>query len=203
MSVIRNLPLLVGIAMLGACASQSDNQPLNTTTSQGAVVAEGVPGGIIIDEEKVEATVVDIDRNKRAVTLQDSAGNKQTINAPADMRNFNQLRVGDRVTAITRVERSMFLRGQGMGDEQTMDGATMVLTPPEGSKPGLVVSSTRASIAVVKALDTSRHTATLQFADGTQRTYQLRPDVPIKPEYLNQEVVIRQDSEMAVTVEGQ
>lgn len=201
MSAIRNLPLLAGIALLGACASQPDNQALTSTVEQSAVVAEGVPGGIIIEEEKVEATVVAIDRSKRTFTLQDRQGNRRTVQAPPEMRNYPQLEVGDRVTATTKVESAIYLREQGKGDAESMEGAAMVLTPPEGSKPGLLVSSTRSSIAVVKAIDTTAHTATLQFADGSSRIYKVRPDVQIRPEYLNREVMIRQDSEFAVSVE--
>lgn len=203
MSVIRNLPLLVGIALLGACASQSDNQPLTSTLSQSAVAAEGVPGGIIIEEETVKATVVALDRSKRTFTLQDEQGNQRTVTAPPEMRNYAQLVVGDKLTATKKVESSIYLREPGEAEQESMEGAAMVLTPPEGSKPGLLVAGTNTTIAVVKAIDTTAHTATLQFADGSSRTYKVRPDVQIKPEYLNREVVIRQDSEFAVTVEAQ
>ncbi|MBV2131694.1 hypothetical protein KRX52_02650 [Pseudomonas sp. MAP12] len=201
MSVIRNLPLLVGIALLGACASQSDNQQLTSTVSQSAVVAQGVPGGILIEEEQVRATVVALDRSKRTFTLQDEQGNRRTVQAPPEMRNYPQLAVGDQLTATVRVESSLYLREPGKADEESREGAAMVLTPPQGSKPGLLVASTQTATAVVKAIDTRAHTATLQFADGSSRTYQVRPDVEVKPEYLNREVVIRQDSEVSVSVE--
>jgi len=203
MSVIRNLPLLVGIALLGACASQTENQPLTSTVSQSAVVTEGVPGGIILQEETVKATVVALDRSKRTFTLQDEQGNRRTVQAPPEMRNYAQLAVGDKLTATKKVESSIYLREPGKVDEESREGAVMMLTPPEGSKPGLLIAGTNTSTAVVKAIDTIAHTATLQFADGSSRTYKVRPDVQIKPEYLNREVVIRQDSEFAVTVEAQ
>lgn len=203
MSVIRNLPLLVGLALLGACASQSDDQPLASTVSQGSVFAEGVPGGVIIEEEQVRATVVALDRSKRAFTLQDELGNRRTVQAPPEMRNYSQLEVGDRVTATLKVESAISLREPGKADEETRDGAAMMLTPPEGSKPGLLIAGTSTTTAVVKALDTTAHTATLQFADGSSRTYKVRPDVEIRPEYLGREVVIRKNSEFAVSVEAQ
>lgn len=203
MPVIRNLPLLVSIALLGACASQSDNQQLTSTVSQSAVAAKGVPGGILIEEETVKATVVALDRSKRTFTLQDVQGNRRTVQAPPEMRNYPQLAVGDQLTATKKVESAIYLREPGEADQESRDGAAMVLTPPEGSKPGLLVASTNTTIAVVKAIDASAHTATLQFADGSSRTYKVRPDVQIKPEYLNREVVIRQDSEISVSVEAQ
>lgn len=202
MSVIRNLPLLVGLTLLGACASQPDDQQLTGTASQSVVAAQGVPGGIILEEEQVRATVVALDRGKRTFTLKDELGNRRTVTAPPEMRNYPQLAVGDKLTATKKVESAIYLREPGKADEESREGAAMVLTPPEGSKPGLLVAGTNTTIAVVKAIDTTAHTATLQFADGSRRTYKVRPDVQIKPEYLNREVVIRQNSEFAVTVEA-
>lgn len=198
MSMIRNLPLLVSIALLGACASESYDEPLTATASQSTVLAEGVPGGIIVEQERVDATVIAIDRSKRNFTLQDHEGNRRTVVAPPEMRNYAQLEVGDRVTATVKVERSIYLRKPG---EAALESTGMVLSPPAGSKPGVLVASSHETIAVVKAIDTTKHTATLQFTDGTTHTYQVRPDVHIKPEYLNRQVVIREDSELAVTVE--
>lgn len=199
MSVIRKLPLLIGIALLGACASQSDDQPLTGTASRSAVVAQGVPGGIIVDQERVEATVIALDPAARTFTLQDSEGNRRTVKAPPEMRNYSQLEVGDKVTATLKVERSIYLREKG---ETAQEGSSMMLTPPAGSKPGLLVASTQEMIAVIQAIDKAAHTATLRFPDGTTRTFQVRPDVEIKPEYLNRQVVIREDSELAVEVKA-
>lgn len=202
MPVIRNLPLLIGLTLLGACASQSDNQQLTSTVSQRAVVDQGVPGGILIEEEQVRATVVALDRSKRTFTLQDEQGNRRTVQAPPEMRNYQQLAVGDKLMATMKVESSIYLREPGENDQEILEGAAMVLTPPAGHKPGLQAASTEAVTAVVKAIDTSARTATLQFADGTSRTYKVRPDVEVKPEYLNREVVIRRDSEVSVNVEA-
>lgn len=203
MSVIRNVPLLLALALLGACASHSDNQPLTTTTNRSVAVAKGVPGGIILEEEHVRATVVALDRSKRTFTLQDEQGNRRTVTAPPTMINYPQLAVGDKVTATLKVENAIYLRKPGENDQETREGAAMLLTPPQGSKPGLLVASTGVITAVVKAIDTTAHTATLQFADGSSRTFKVRPDVEVKPEYLNHEVVIRQNSELAITVEAQ
>ncbi|MNE95636.1 hypothetical protein D3C80_1937470 [compost metagenome] len=56
--------------------------------------------------------------------------------------------------------------------------------------------------AVVKAIDTTQHTATLEFADGSRKVVRVRPDIELKPTYLNQEVVIRLTSALAISVEA-
>ncbi|WP_177339293.1 hypothetical protein, partial [Pseudomonas sp. NBRC 111135] len=57
--------------------------------------------------------------------------------------------------------------------------------------------------AVVKSMDTTRRTATLQFADGSQHTVNVRPDVEMKPEYLGRQLVMRVTSAVAVSVQSQ
>lgn len=200
MPVIRNLPLLLGLALLGACASHHEEQPLTTEVSRSAAYAPGVPGGVVTAVEELRAKVVALDRSKRSFTLEDEQGNRHTVVAPPEMVNYPQLQVGDKVRARVKVEGTMYLREPGAA----VHSATAVaMTPPKGSKPGLLVIGTQELTAVVKAIDSVQHTATLQFADGSSNTYKVRPDVQIKKEYLNREVVIRLDSEVAVSVEAQ
>ncbi|MNO00112.1 hypothetical protein D3C81_2199200 [compost metagenome] len=75
-------------------------------------------------------------------------------------------------------------------------------TTPEGAKPGMLVADTVEVTAVVKVIDKANHTATLEFADGSRRTVRVRPDVELKDSYLNQEVVIRLTSALAISVEA-
>ncbi|MNG30735.1 hypothetical protein D3C84_1164110 [compost metagenome] len=92
------------------------------------------------------------------------------------------------------------LRAPGSATE---DGAAgLAATTPEGDKPGMLVANTVEITAVVKAIDTTQHTATLQFADGTRKVVRVRPDIELKPVYLNQEVVIRMTSALAISVEA-
>ena len=76
-------------------------------------------------------------------------------------------------------------------------------TAPLGSKPGMLVADTIEVTAVVKGIDTTLRTATLKFADGTERTVKVRPDVDMKTEYLGREVVLRITSAFAISVEPQ
>ena len=64
-----------------------------------------------------------------------------------------------------------------------------------------MLAETLEMTAVVKAIDTTQHTATLEFADGSRKTVKVRPDVQIKPEYLNRQVVIRLTAALAIRVE--
>ncbi|MCY1313168.1 hypothetical protein D9M70_636670 [compost metagenome] len=80
--------------------------------------------------------------------------------------------------------------------------AGVVATAPEGSRPGMLVAGTKEITAVVKAIDTTQHTATLEFPDGTRKVVRVRPDIELKPSYLNKQVVISLTSAMAISVEA-
>lgn len=192
--------LLLSLALVSSCSSQAQNDGLSSSTSSAEVHAQGVPGGVTAEMEQITAVISDIDYKKRTFTLQDQQGHRQTFQAVPEIRNFPQMKVGDRVTATVTRERVVYLREPG---ESREDGATGVLaTAPEGDKPGIMAADTVEVTAVVKAIDAAKHTATLEFADGSRKTVAVRPDVELKPSYVNQEVVIRLTSAVAITVEA-
>lgn len=196
----RTPALLIAAALIAGCSSHANNDGLNTTTSATEAYAPGQPDSTISETEQVSAVVTAVDQQKRTFTLEDEQGNRQTFNAVPEMRNFSQLKVGDRVKAVVTTERVIQLRAPG---EQSADGgASLVAAAPEGGKPGIVTADTVEITAVVKAIDTTQHTATLQFADGSRKVVRVRPDIALKPSYLNQQVVIRLTSAMAISVEA-
>ncbi|AOE86142.1 hypothetical protein [Pseudomonas sp. TCU-HL1] len=192
--------LLITLSLLGACSSQSENDGLNATTSTASAYAPGVPGGVESETEQVWAVVTAVDQQKRTFTLEDEQGNRQTFNAVPQMRNFSQLKAGDRVKAIVTHERVIQLRAPGQDRNDAAAG--LVATTPQGSKPGMLVADTEEVTAIVKAIDTTQHTATLEFADGSRKVVRVRPDIELKPSYLNQEVAIRMSSALAISVEA-
>lgn len=202
MSTLNHLSLaLLSAALLTACNTQAQNEPLSGSASASQVTIEGVPGGVTTQVEQVSAVVTAIDPAKRSFTLEDAQGHQRSFTAGPEMINFPQLKVGDKVNATVAVEQVVYLREPGATPE---DGAAgLVATAPEGSKPGMLVADTVEVTALVKAIDAKRHTATLEFADGTRKTVQVRPDVQLKDEYLNSQVVIRLSSALAIRVEPQ
>lgn len=192
--------LLLSAALLSACASQSDEQALSSDVSSSQVIQEGVPGSVTTEVEQIRAVVTAIDHSKRTFTLQDAQGHRRTLQAVPEMINFPQLRVGDKVRATVTIERVVFLREPDA--VATPDGgAALLATAPEGSKPGMLMADTVEVTARVMAIDTTQHTATLVFADGSQKLVKVRPDVVLKTEYLNRQLVIRLTSAFAVGVE--
>jgi len=200
MSTLRILGLTLATTMILGCQTNAGDEA-STGYNRSEDFVEGVPGGAVSEVDEMTATVTAVDPAKRSFTLQDEQGNTRTLYAPAEMQNFDQLVVGDKVLAKVGLERVVYLRQPG---EIAADGAAGVLaTAPLGSKPGMLVADTIEVTAMVKAIDTTLRTATLKFADGTERTVKVRPDVDMKTEYLGREVVLRITSAFAISVEPQ
>jgi hypothetical protein len=203
MSRFTNVLLVaVSATLLGACSTQEKTDDLTRSVSRSQVIEQGVPGSITTEFEKVSAVVSAINLRNRTFTLRDAQGNQRTLEAAPEMLNFAQLKVGDQVTATVGVERVIFLRDADAA--RADDGAVgVLLTAPEGEKPAMFKAKVLEVTALVKSIDTTRRTATLAFADGTQKVVAVRPDIELKKDYLNRQVVIRMTVAVAVSVEAQ
>lgn len=190
----------LGSVMLLACASEHSD-PLNAATSSSAVVVQGVPGGVTTNITTVVATVSSIDYQKRSVVLQDDQGNKRTLKVGAQATNFDQVKKGDIVTVQVAEEMAVFMRDKNAPSD---DGSAGLLAKAAaGEKPAFVVADTSEVSAVVKAVDVAKHTATLQFDDGSSKTIAVRPDVKLSQDAIGHQVVMRVTTAMALSVTPQ
>jgi hypothetical protein len=171
----------------------------SAVTRTRAVDAEpGVAGGIIEDTSTISVKVVEVDRVTRKVTLADDAGKKASFVAGDEIRNLDQLQVGDKVTATLKDRLTIYVRPAGAGDEAGATYAAAVAKAPKGTKPGGIVAESYEVIASVSAIDATERTATLQFADGSTRPVQVRPDVDLARYKVGDTVIIRVTSALSV-----
>jgi len=82
--------LLVLSVFIGLSANQAVAQEKKPTDRPNAVVAR---------EVSINATVEAIDYDKRTVDLKGPKGNVVTLKVGPEAKNFNQVKVGDRVAA--------------------------------------------------------------------------------------------------------
>ena len=193
--------------MLGSCSSEPKQEsppeaaPVGGPKGEGAVLASyqpGVPGGVLIGTYQETATVTAIDREKRKVTLVGRDGTMGVFKAGPNVVNFDQIQIGDQVKATVTQELVVFVRKSG---EPSSDGGmTTIALNPAGEKPGALVADTLEVTAKVTAIDLKKHKATLQFTDGSSKTFSVRPDVDLTKQKVGQEVVIRTTDAVAITV---
>jgi regulator of extracellular matrix RemA (YlzA/DUF370 family) len=122
-----------------------------------------VKGIAIVD---VKATVQEIDKETRAITLKKENGGTLSIVAPETVRNFDQIEVNDIIHAkyYTLVEFQVVKEGSpvvGRAVQETSSRAQL------GDKPGGKLTRTVAVRANVTKVDPENKTITIQGKDNT------------------------------------
>jgi len=158
----RALAHLVAAGMLGCAALTAQAQPAATSKTEVRVM----PGAAVATTTvKATATVVGIDATTRDVTLKRQDGKVVTINASPEVRNFDQIKVGDKVNVEYVAALSLELKKSGSGIRESSDKEGLARTPL-GAKPGGVVGRQVTVLADVVAIDAKNQFITLRGPKG-------------------------------------
>lgn len=166
--VVTTCLLASAIAMAFASPPQAQAQaPAHSSTVQSAAFE------LAREEQTSTATVTNIDRGSRFVTLRGANGNEFTIEAGPEVRNFDQLKVGDEVTATFEAATALELLP---ADSAAIGVETSGETDraPKGSKPGASAEQAISVTSRLTALDLKNHTVTLTGPDGKQREIKVK-----------------------------
>jgi hypothetical protein len=163
---------LLGAALIGAASlsALAQSQPTATT----AVMAASAPGtGTIATSTTVTANVTAIDKATRQVTLKLPDGKTKTVTAGAEVRNFDQIKVGDTIVIRFVEALTLTLKKDGKELRSRTETPAAVRSAP-GERPAGAVGKQTEVTANVIALDPKTQTVTLQ---GPKQTVDLRiPD---------------------------
>lgn len=167
--------------------------------SNTSVFQEGVPGGVFVNTKEATVQLVAIDYANRNMTLVGLDGKKVDIKAGPDVVNFDQLQEGDLLKFTLTEELVVYLdkEGESIPDESTR---TMVLAPKD-TRPGGVIADTTQVTATIMTMDSSGHTVTLQFADGSSKTFPVRDDIDLGRYTVGEKVVFLVTKMVAIKVE--
>ena len=102
------------------------------------------------ETEVVTATVEAIDASTRAVTLKGSDGTYTVVTAPPEMKRFNELKVGDTITA--RYYENIVIRVKAPG-EKDVDTGTYGASRGDGARPAGTVAGQRTITATITQID--------------------------------------------------
>ena len=101
--------------------------------SAGAVFAQESPA--VIDHYSADATVTAVDYTARTATLKTADGMVSTIPVGPEVKNFGQLKVGDKIQAQYSQALTVKLVKKGSGAAYKRE-STDAASRPAGSKPG-------------------------------------------------------------------
>jgi hypothetical protein len=121
-----------------------------------AILAIAAPSAVaqsksITYETKVETVTVEaIEASTRTLTLKKADGTYTTSVAPASLTRFNEIKIGDKVTA--RYYENLVIRVKQPG-EKDVDSASASLTSARAAHPGGTAATQRTITATITAID--------------------------------------------------
>lgn len=136
----------------------------------GAAGCAGEPPAPIAREERTDltATVEAIDRDTRMVSLVGTEGRKATVYAGPDVRNFDQINVGDEVmVSFYAAIGAEVTEPEGATEGVKQEGA--MLRAAEGARPAGAVAEMLTTTVVIESVDTSLNTVSFRRPDGLTR----------------------------------
>lgn len=126
--------------------------------------------------EEVSATVEAIDVNTRMVVLRESDGTEFALVASPEVRNLEQVKVGDRV--VTRYRESLgaelVRRGDGSGDTQEPSVSTTAARAADGAMPSVTSSTETRQTVRITNVDEKNHIVSFYGSDGLARVLPVR-----------------------------
>ena len=166
----RSRSYLLGAAValalpLAALAQPQEVAHSSTVTSTAHEMARS--------EETLKATVVKVDHETRMITLRSADGEEATIQAGPEVKNLDQLKAGDLVTA--HYQRALALELLPAGSTSTgvaIEGG--VVGAPKGEKPGMTAGHSVTIVAKLAAVDMTHHTVTLQGDNGEKHVIEVK-----------------------------
>jgi hypothetical protein len=168
---MRTVTLLAAGLLASAALAAHAQAP----DAKGSVAVVTEPGkGLAVATVDISATVKAIDKATRAITLEAAEGKVATVTAGPEVRNFDQIAVGD-VVSVHYLEtlELRLLKGQ-QAPVQRQDTAAGAAAKP-GDKPAGGVAREVHAIGNVVAVDAATQTITVE---GPQRTVDLKLQDP-------------------------
>jgi hypothetical protein len=168
MLILAGLLLTAAVPLIvTSCASGS-----------GSASVGPVGGGVLINEQTETATVQSVDPATRTVFLLHSDGTTNSYECGPDVRNFDQIKVGDQVNATVGESVAVVLV-KGSAAPPAAGATSALVRAPLGAKPAGKMVDTIAFTANVLGIDAANRTVTLQMPDGSNQTVQVGPNVDL------------------------
>jgi hypothetical protein len=186
---------LIAAAFAVAAAAQ---QP---KTGAGAVVTSEPGKASIVEAAQVSAQVVSIDKATRTVTLKGPQGNTVDIVAGDEVKNFDQIKLGDFVVARYLQSLTLELKKTKVkaGEPTVTEGAARA---KPGERPAVAGAREVTAIADVIGVDAKKSTITLKGPRGNVVTLNVQNPDQFKVVKMGDQVEVTYTEAVALSVEA-
>ena len=167
-------------------------------TEQSASVKTTATSTTVVETTKATATVTGIDATTRKLKLTLTNGQRTTVKCGPEVRNFNQIRLNDRVNVTVTEEIAAYL---DKGEPTGTSGAAVAALSPLGAKPGVIMADTVAATVKITAIDTKTRKVTFKTKEGDTKTLKVGDHINLAKVKVGDSVTLRQTEAVAITVE--
>ena len=180
-------------ALMLAVAGYAEDSSASATTKTDAKGAIEV--GAITRIAKVTA----VDPVKRTVTLVNPDGITNSYELGKNVRNFDQIKVGDEVKATLLEAVAVAVSKSSAPPDAS--GRDLVAVAPKGAMPGVIMARTRQISAKIVSVDTQARTVTVEGPAGGTPTIRVGPKVNMNELQKGEDVTLRVTDALALRVE--
>jgi Cu/Ag efflux protein CusF len=145
------------------------------------------------------AVIVAIDSTNRLITLKSEDGTSDTIYAGPDVKRFNELKVGDKVTF--RYYESVVYAIQQPGTKPP-DPASAGIVRGTGPKPGGTMSEQMTTVVTIQAIDMVVPSVTIKTDDGSTMSFKVEDKKNLTGVKVGDKVQITYTRALAISVEA-
>jgi hypothetical protein len=199
--------LLAAIVAIAGCskeekAAQPESEPMESAPATEQAAPQEQPSIQEDSFQTLEATVTAVNPDTREVTLENADGESATFVAGDEVRNFDQVAVGDKLT-IKYMERVQI---QVMGADDAEVGAKNIVSgerAEEGAKPGGGAVSQTTIVVEVEAIDKEMGTVTVKGPAGNSKTVKARDPANLDKVAVGDKIKVTYTESLAISVTEQ
>jgi hypothetical protein len=174
---------LLALALLGACATGEQSKP----------------SGRIEEVTEARAKVAAVDQAQRRLTIEEASGEQFELQATDEVRNFDQIEVGDEVVVSYTEALAWQVKPAGEGAPGVAEEVEASRAKP-GEKPSGQVGRTVTLTATITAIDLANGTVTLTGPGGQAQTIKARDPANLKKVKVGDLVDITYTEAVAIAV---
>jgi hypothetical protein len=172
------VPTLVLALLVTACASEekksSDMAPASgVNSSEIAAVSKKGDAATAVELSSISAKVVAIDLATRTVTLVGPEGNELVVEAGDNVRNLDQIGVGDKVT-VDYYEGLLAQVNEPGAPTNEVDMTDAAIRAAKGDRPGGGVASSVTATVTIEFVDNFRHVVQFKGPTGHLTVLQVK-----------------------------
>ena len=193
--------LIASAAALVLAASAGTAQENPQSNAPLEMKSTGTPGKVAGSRSlKVTATVKALDMTSREITLEDAHGKTGSFKVGPEVRNLDQVHVGDKV--VVRYTQGLMMQMQAPGEAPVEPEAAVTAgRAAQGEAPAAGAAAAIRATVTITAIDMKNRMVVIQGPQGNLYQVKAGPEVHLDKAKVGDQLVATYTEAVAVTVE--